>query len=64
MIFGVTPLMKPLSQKIATQCKPGTDVLSYRFGLPLAQGLNVEASGLLSANIVYDNQEMRIYRSK
>lgn len=62
MIFGVTPLMKPLSQKIATECHPGTDVLSYRFGIPLVHPQRKETSDLLNANIIYDEQEMRIYR--
>jgi hypothetical protein len=62
MIFGVTPLMKPLSAKIAKECKVGTDVLSYRFGLPLKHPKRPETSELLQAKIVYDRQEMRIYR--
>jgi len=62
MIFGVTPLMKPLSEKIAKECRVGTDVLSYRFGLPLAHPQRPETSQLLKARIVYDQQEMRIYR--
>jgi len=62
MIFGVTPLMKSLSQKIAAECKPGTDVLSYRFGIPLAHPARPESSNLLQADIIYDQQEMRIYR--
>jgi hypothetical protein len=61
MIFGVTPLMKSLSQKIAAECTPGTDVLSYRFGIPLAYDKDVD---LLKAGIIYDEQEMRIYRCK
>lgn len=63
MIFGVTPLMKPLSQKIAKECEPGTDVLSYRFGLPVATKSESTAD-LLRADVVYDQQEMRIYRSR
>ncbi len=62
MIFGVTPLMKPLSQKIAAECQPGTDILSYRFGLPLSNTKMPETSDLLKAHIVYDQQEMRVYR--
>jgi hypothetical protein len=61
MIFGVTPLMKSLSQKIAAECNRGTDVLSYRFAIPLAYEQNPD---LLKAEIVYDEQEMRIYRCK
>lgn len=62
MIFGVTPLMKPLSQKIAAECRPGTDILSYRFGIPLVNAKRSESADLLNADIVYDHQEMRIYR--
>lgn len=62
MIFGVTPLMKPLSQKIAAECQPGTEILSYRFGIPLAHPQRKETWDLLNADIVYDQQEMRIYR--
>jgi hypothetical protein len=61
MIFGVTPLMKSLSQKIVEDCNPGTDVLSYRFAIPLAYD---EEPDLLKADIIYDEQEMRIYRCK
>ena len=34
MVFGVTPLMHPLSLKLAKECQPGSHVLSYRFWLP------------------------------
>lgn len=64
MIFGVTPLMRPLSEKIAKECRPGTDVLSYRFGIPLANTKQPGTESLLRADIVYDQQEMRIYRYK
>jgi hypothetical protein len=37
-LFGVQPLMKPLSMLLANDCRPGTLVLSYRFRLPLADG--------------------------
>jgi hypothetical protein len=60
MIFGVTPLMASLSQKLRTECQPGTCVLSYRFAIPLAfEGQH----DLLQAKIVYDEQEMRIYET-
>lgn len=62
MIFGVTPLMKSFSKKIAAESQPGTDILSYRFGIPLANPKRPESSELLRANIIYDQQEMRIYR--
>ena len=80
MIFGVNPLMKSLSQKIATECSSGTDVLSYRFAIPLKQQQLGEeekvkrnaaatesgssSSDLLDAEIIYDVNEMRIYRSR
>lgn len=62
MVFGVTPLMKPLSQKIASECEPDTDVLSYRFALPLAH--DEKTADLMKASTVYDHEEMRIYRCK
>lgn len=58
MIFGVTPLMEPISRKLAKECSSGTHVLSYRFKLPLA---TEEDPGLLKASIVYDVDEMRVY---
>ena len=62
MIFGVTPLMKPLSQKISSQCKSGTDILSYRFSLPLAH--DKKTQNLMKGAMIYDHEEMRIYRCK
>ena len=59
MIFGVNPLMKRISQKLRTECPPGTHVLSYRFAIPLAY---TDQPDLLQAKIVYDEQEMRIYQ--
>jgi len=59
MIFGVKPLMEPLSQKLAHECRPGTMILSYRFQLPLAD--KKKRKDLLSAETVYEDQEMRIY---
>ena len=35
MIFGVTPLMSRIAEKIQKECKPGTFVLAYRFRLPI-----------------------------
>lgn len=35
MIFGVKPLMPLIADKIATECRPGTFVMSYRFHVPL-----------------------------
>jgi hypothetical protein len=62
MMFGVVPLMKPLSEKIASECSSGIDVLSYRFALPLAH--DEATSNLMRASIIYEEQEMRIYRCK
>lgn len=60
-LFGVAPMMKSLSQKIKSEVKPKTDILSYRFALPLADD---GENGLLEADIIYDRQEMRIYRCR
>lgn len=35
MIFGVKPLMPLIADKIASECRPGTFVMSYRFHVPL-----------------------------
>jgi len=35
MIFGVKPLMPMIANKIASECRPGTFVMSYRFHVPL-----------------------------
>ena len=74
MIFGVNPIMGALSRKISAECRPGTDVLSYRFAIPLssqqqdddiAHGREkfTKEEPLLDARIVYDDEEMRIYRT-
>jgi Histone methylation protein DOT1 len=68
MIFGVPSLMETLSQKLARTCQPGTHILSYRFLLPTANSctstttITERRSDLLHADIVYDEQEMRIYK--
>ena len=71
MIFGVIPLMKPISRKLAQECVPGTHVLAYRFPLPLAGDGNGEPGGddnndstLLNAEVVYDVEDMRVYKCK
>lgn len=61
MIFGVTPLMDPISRKLAKECAPGTHVLAYRFRLPLA---TENDQNLLKAEIVYDREEMRVYECR
>jgi hypothetical protein len=58
MVFGVTPLMKPLSAKLARETRVGVHVLSYRFPLPLKDESN---NDLLEARLVYEEEEMRIY---
>lgn len=62
MIFGVTPLMPSISRKLQAECQPGTQILAYRFGIPLCHP-NIQRSegSLLRGRIVYDRQEMRIY---
>lgn len=62
MIFGIQPLMEPLSRKLATECQPGATVLSYRFVLPVLNRLrNGEGPPLLDAEVIYEKEEMRIY---
>ena len=61
LIFGVPTLMERVSRKLAQECKPGTHVLSYRFELPLA---DTSKPHLLAADIVYDWEEMRVYRCR
>lgn len=79
MIFGVKPLMPKIANKIQSECKPGTFVLSYRFLIPIIDssstkvsvnlGLrncdvnhNKPLSGVLNADLVYDEEEMRVYQ--
>lgn len=68
MVFGVKPLMDQISEKVARECKPGTHVLSYRFHLPVTTGSSSHGSlkpeSGLSADLVYNHQEMRIYKVK
>lgn len=62
LIFGVNPLMVPISRKLAAECRAGTHILSYRFKLPLYD--NEATNDLLDADIVYDHEEMVVYRSR
>jgi hypothetical protein len=64
MVFGVTPLMKQLSVKLANETRPGVHVLSYRFPIPLYDdSSDAETSqNLLRAKLVYDYEEMRVYK--
>jgi hypothetical protein len=55
MIFGVQPLMADIAQKINKEAEPGTYILSYRFKFPLDK---------LNANIVIEQEEMRVYQVK
>jgi hypothetical protein len=67
--FGVTPLLIPISEKIAKECRAGTHVLAYRFPLPLStkqhgDGDDGDESETETpyAKLVYDEEEMRIYQ--
>lgn len=60
MIFGVKPLMRPLSQKMARECVPGTLILSYRFPLPTAE---LSSDGqLLHAQLISKDQDLLLYK--
>jgi hypothetical protein len=61
MIFGVKPLMLPISRKLAQECAPGTLVLSYRFLVPTAEP-GMEKQQLLRATLISDDEEMRVYK--
>ena len=60
--------MVPLSEKLARECAPGTLILSYRFMIPLAsnekESFDAASDALLSADVIYDHEEMRIYQVK
>lgn len=60
-IFGVQPLMADISYKIARECQPSTMVLAYRFPLPVAHETD---QLLVKAELIYDEDEMRIYRTQ
>ena len=72
LIFGVAPLMQPLSVMLrANGLRRGTHVVSYRFPLPVVatakkgddddeNNVNKDNS-LLRATLIYDEEEMRIY---
>ena len=66
MIFGVKPLMAPIAKKIEAECGSGTYLMSYRFHVPLQSKdepskNNTSEKGALRADLVYDEEEMRIY---
>lgn len=71
MVFGVTPLMPRIAQMVQKECRPGTCIMSYRFRVPLlvaetpeseisddSKGQEVRG---ISASLIYDHEEMRIY---
>ena len=60
MIFGVKPLMPRIANKISTECKPGTSVLSYRFRIPIAGDGDDDEK--LHAEMIYDEDEMRVWQ--
>lgn len=71
MIFGVKPLMPRIANKISTECKSGTCVLSYRFRIPIAGDVgddnrnptgDGDNDGKLHAEILYDEEEMRVWQ--
>jgi hypothetical protein len=75
LIFGIQPLMLPLSVKLAQTSSAGTHVLSYRFQLPVLDhardaddrtatpSITEQSSSplLLQAKLIYEEDEMRIY---
>jgi len=72
MIFGVKPLMPRIANKISTECKVGTCVMSYRFRIPVVgnacgndrnfNNSSEEEEGKLHAEMVYDEEEMRVWQ--
>jgi hypothetical protein len=78
MIFAIPRTMPVLGTKIQRECKPGTDILAYRFGIPLSgenEGLltvnrtndpiiDQYRNGRLYADLIYNEEDMRIYRTK
>ena len=72
MIFGVKPLMPMISELVQSQCKAGCYLMSYRFRVPLLNEKNAKSNSvtdsgneinksLLDADLIYDEEEMRIY---
>lgn len=76
MIFGVKPLMEPISRKLAREMCQGTFVLSYRFTIPLTNIVDEKIGQdnrrhhsqqhqehrLLNATLIYKEEEMHIYK--
>ncbi|KAG7352491.1 RNA methylase [Nitzschia inconspicua] len=79
MIFAIPKTMPILGSKIQLECGPGTDIVAYRFGIPLAiensesdlsqdkpsRPLDESEQAVrLHADLIYDRADMRIYRTK
>lgn len=78
MIFAIPKTMPILGSKIQMDCRPGTDILAYRFGIPLAMdhheafeakaitpnNNNKDEEVRLNADLIYERGDMRIYRMK
>jgi len=68
LIFGIAPLMRPLSAKLRVDCRPGKHILSYRFPLPIAEEETEHQSDdkemLLQADVIYEEADMRIYECR
>jgi hypothetical protein len=74
MIFAIPRTMPVLGAKIQSECAPGTNILAYRFGIPLLQRRygnsdnhtndndNNKDEVRLNADLIYDREDMRIYR--
>ena len=66
-IFGIPSLMTPISQLLRRNCRQGTFILCYRFPLPVVnvfsedEKMEDSSKQLLSAQLIYDQEEMRIY---
>jgi hypothetical protein len=71
MIFGVNSLMPQIARLVQRECcRPGCLLMSYRFRVPLHSSSSIEkddaatnaqrADGV-EANLIYDEEEMRIY---
>lgn len=76
MIFGVKPLMPQISELVQRECQSGCFLMSYRFRVPLMNEKNATKTtninserddnvqsnkSLLHADLIYDEEEMRIY---
>jgi SAM-dependent methyltransferase len=67
MIFAIPRTMPVLGKKIQQECKLGTDILAYRFGIPLSVDQEIPHDNdpkiRLDADLIYHQQDMRIYRT-